>query len=401
MTEHRNLEDSDGSYHGDDSDATTEDLDRPSRPARKVRGLMKPSRDTATRTAPRPMLGMTELEVETVGPAAAERYTAAVTAWLRHDLNVRVLQDVDTVVDDSVAKCLNTLYNKGLPANRGEQLVAGLEFLAPEFGRHGNRKLPRTRRCLRGWRRKIPPRSRRPLAWPIWCGIIWELIRDHHWLMAVYVLMMVVTYMRPSEPLVLLKEDLLPPRPGLSRSWIALVFRQERRERSKVYADDESVDMLNEIAPWFDTIVAALHSGNPKAPVFPFTYPQFLMKWKVAIAKLGISAVPYQARHSGASIDTALRYRTREAVKARGRWKSDASVNRYQSRARLGDVFDKMEPACQEFCQRTERLLEGLFAGTARVEDLPSPVFQPRITSRKKGGTPSSSTRTLQPPPTR
>ena len=57
-----------------------------------------------------------------------------------------------------------------------------------------------------------PARSRRPLALCIWAGLIWEVVRAHSWHMGVYLLWLVVAYMRPSEPLLLTKRDLLQPK---------------------------------------------------------------------------------------------------------------------------------------------------------------------------------------------
>eukprot|EP00959_Pyramimonas_sp_CCMP1952_P036376 761475-Pyramimonas_sp.AAC.1 len=76
---------------------------------------------------------------------------------------------------------------------------------------------------------------------------------------------MLVTYMRPSEPLKLLKEDLLAPARGLSASWICFAFRQERGVASKTYATDESIDLSCKWAPYLSSVAAALRTGGPKA----------------------------------------------------------------------------------------------------------------------------------------
>ena len=70
---------------------------------------------------------------------------------------------------------------QGENLSKGEKLVAGLEHFVPEFGRRGNLHLSRCYRALKGWRRRCPPRSRRPLALSIWSAIIWELCRANYW----------------------------------------------------------------------------------------------------------------------------------------------------------------------------------------------------------------------------
>eukprot|EP00959_Pyramimonas_sp_CCMP1952_P005482 115329-Pyramimonas_sp.AAC.1 len=72
--------------------------------------------------------------------------------------------------------------------------------------------------------------------------------------MAVYTVFMLVTYMRPSEPLKLLKEDLLALAHGLSASWICRAFRQGRGQSSKTYATDESIELSCQWVPFLATV---------------------------------------------------------------------------------------------------------------------------------------------------
>ena len=51
----------------------------------------------------------------------------------------------------------------------------------------------------------------------------------------------------------------------------------------------------------------------------------------LGVPELGLS--PYSLRPSGASNDFLFKRRTAEEIKARGRWKSDTSVNKYLKRA--------------------------------------------------------------------
>ena len=60
-------------------------------------------------------------------------------------------------------------------------------------------KLARSWRVLKGWRKRAPTRSRRPVPRVIWSGVCWEMLRNKKPLMAIHVLMMVVTYCRPGE----------------------------------------------------------------------------------------------------------------------------------------------------------------------------------------------------------
>ena len=106
-----------------------------------------------------------------------------------------------------------------------------------------------------------------------------------------------------------------------------------------------------------------LKNGNPTARLFDFTYSQLLREFRKASRALGVTAVPYQARHSGASLDAALGYRSKAAIKARGRWAKDKSVARYESKAKVVDSPEGINPKTlaymQKFISRLGELLRG------------------------------------------
>ena len=83
--------------------------------------------------------------------------------------------------------------------------------------------------------------------------------------------------------------------------------------------------------------------------------------------------VPYQARHSGASLDAAGAYRTRRELKQQGRWASDSSVRRYEKRARLTAGYNTLPAATRAYLDRCEALLGDLFCGKAAPDVVASP----------------------------
>lgn len=86
-----------------------------------------------------------------------------------------------------------------------------------------------------------------------------------------------------------------------------------------------------------------------------------------------VPAVPYQARHSGASIDAALGLRSRVEIKARGRWKSDRSVARYESKARIAESVDALPKAMLYHLQACHRHLEELLCQRVEARTHPPP----------------------------
>ncbi|CAK0813206.1 unnamed protein product [Prorocentrum cordatum] len=362
----------------DESDATSDTVKVQVRPARRVRVLAAPRVGRARQPVEAKRLqglGLLPLESSAVQWKTETDYYDAVNAWRARARELGEPLGVAAEVDASVARQLQELFDQGENLSKGEKLVAGLEHFLPEFGRHGGLHLSRCYRALKGWRRRCPPRSRRPLAFSIWAAIIWELCRANFWNMGVYTLFMLVTYMRPSEPLKLLQGDLLAPAHGLSASWICFAFRQGRGAASKTCATDESIDLSCRWAPYLTTVVAALRAGDPKAKVFNFKYSSYTRQFKIACKKLGLTAVPYQARHSGASIDAAMKYRTRAEIKSRGRWKAGKSALRYDSKAKIVESVDKLSASLASHVHRCELQLGPLLCGQIDPSAIAPPVI--------------------------
>ena len=339
-----------------ESDATTSSDEGPSGPKRRRTLAGRPSRK--------------ELLVEEFSESAmsflehsavrnGERYEKSLAEWIRwadeQTPPRRLVADAE--VDAAGVDFCNLLFSKGFSANKGEVLLAALMHRAPEFGRYGARKLPRWARALRGWRMRCPPRSRAPHAFAVWSGILWGFCRRAEWLMAVYTAWMLGMYMRPSEALTIRRGDLQKPLVGESSHWQLLLFPETRSDRSKVFAANDSIECCCSWMPWLENTVETLAVGPPKELVFTFTYSQFLKVWKEVREEIGVAVVPYEARHSGASIDAARGHRSRAEIKARGRWAADSSVNRYEKKARLLESFNKLSVAQQEYLLACERQL--------------------------------------------
>ncbi|CAK0901265.1 unnamed protein product [Prorocentrum cordatum] len=373
------LNDEEASNVVEESDATSDAVQVRTRPVRRTRALAAPRLKRARQPVEASRLqglGLLPLESSAAQSKTEIQYHEAVYAWRARAREFGEPLGVAAEVDASVARQLQELFDQGENLSKGEKLVAGLGHFLPEFGRHGGLHLSRCHRALKGWRRRCPPRSRRPLAFSIWAAIIWELCRANFWNMGVYALFMLVTYMRPSEPLKLLKEDLLAPAHGLSASWICFAFRQERGVASKTYATDESIDLSCKWVPYLSSAVAALRVGGPKSKFFNFTHSSYTHQFKIACKKLGLTAAPYQARHSGASIDAAMKYRTRAEIKSRGRWKADKSVLRYDSKAKIVESVDKLTGSLASHVHRCELQLGALLRGQIDPSATAPPAIQ-------------------------
>ena len=152
-------------------------------------------------------------------------------------------------------KYFNQAFLGGRQADFGEKTLASLLDLFPEFGRVGSRKLPRAWRCLKGWRKLPPPRL------PVWAGVVSRLIEAGHALKGARVLLGLCGYLRPHELMQIRPEDLSPPTQSVMGCCSLLVCPQDRRERTKTAAADDSVTLDCNWLAWMDPVRAALASA--------------------------------------------------------------------------------------------------------------------------------------------
>ncbi|CAE7411650.1 unnamed protein product [Symbiodinium sp. KB8] len=258
----------------------------------------------------------------------------------------------DTNLDGSIARYLNSLFWQGEKPYRGEKFLAGWMHRHPQFGRVGDQKLARSWRALKGWRRLCPSGSRKPMPLGLWCALAVELARVGQVRMALFVMVSVSTYCRPSELLALPTSSLIPPSQGILDEWALLVAPQEFRHPTKTGEYDHSVALDSKfLKPWAATFWSALKLQRPTDKLWDFNYSQYLSSFKAACASLKVQLTPYQTRHSGPSIDRAQNNRLLFEVQKRGNWKCHKSVQRYEKAARLGLSYQIK--ACRQACAST------------------------------------------------
>ena len=357
-----------------DSDATSEDAEEG---GRRVAALNRRSRrrsQQALKTAAERDIGNRELlEVITVGPKVERYYRLALEKFVAWADRHKTPLTSDARVDAALTQYMTQLFLEGQQSSEGDKLLAGLLHFAPEWGNFGHRHIPRAWRALRGWRRRCPSRSRRPLQLKVWAMVAWKFAQRQQWAMALYVLLLVTTYMRPGEGLQLRRGDLIPPAPGVLTSWSILVFPQERSASSKTLTKHDSLIVDSPLMKWWEQVMPVLAAGDPEEKVWPFSYGDFVPVFKEVAAEIGLpSLVPYQARHSGASIDIAGRHRSLAEVQRRGRWKTLASVQRYERHAQLGKSESSLSDRQKFVFQFALDNLPGLILGRLSPEQPPT-----------------------------
>eukprot|EP00959_Pyramimonas_sp_CCMP1952_P015016 318008-Pyramimonas_sp.AAC.1 len=105
-------------------------------------------------------------------------------------------------------------------------------------------------------------------------------------------------------------------------------------------------------------IVRALKDRRSPQPLLGLSYPQSLGLFRKAALNIGVDAVPYQGRHSGASLDRAANRHSQEEVQKRGMWAAMRSVKRYEKSGRLNESWECLSDETKAHCVTASRQLE-------------------------------------------
>ena len=98
---------------------------------------------------------------------------------------------------------------------------------------------------------------------------------------------------------------------------------------------------------------------DPLRPVWDFDYPMLLRHMKETCRSLQLGRItPYQARHSGASIDRSSGERSQAEVQRRGGWRQLKNMARYEKSARLGQRAQTHSALLLAYGKQCQRELE-------------------------------------------
>jgi hypothetical protein len=306
------------------------------------------------------------LESQSVTAKTRKTYREALDRFHEFSRRCGLMLRGDETVDAALVQFFTSEYFKGAHPSRGERTLAALMMLEPEFSQMGRRRVPRAWRALRGWKKLTPTVTRKPLPWPFWCGIA-LVLGKHRATMAVFVLMCVSGYFRPSELLSIRRCDLIAPAAGVLRHWSVLLFPEEENRASKTSQFDDSVMMDDERIRFLEPVWLALAKPADLSLMWDFDYHDFLAAFKRAAKELRVPATcPYQMRHSGPSIDLADERRSIAEAQRRGRWAQPRSMTRYERRARLAAEWAKVPEETRRQCEGAAAQLEGAVLGLFR-----------------------------------
>jgi len=233
----------------------------------------------------------------------------------------------------------------------GDQLMNGVTYLFPE----SENCFRRGWRCLKVWHRIHIEGKGGPAAEEVLRVMEDELRVAGFGTEADMMALAVDCYLREQD-MVNLRFDDVSFAKGAA---VLRLGRSSRGESSKTGRDqgvmidsDEIRDMLMKRKEEAE----AHHGADYRTrKVFGISADQYRKQWWWAVARVGLPVgPPHTARHTGASKDAFLGYRTQDQIQKRGRWTSERSVIRY---SRTHDYANTYENVPSDILKKGERLL--------------------------------------------
>ncbi|CAK0910422.1 unnamed protein product [Prorocentrum cordatum] len=277
-----------------------------------------------------------------------------------------------TDVDQLLTHFMNVKYRDGEHSSYGGKPLAGWMAVCPECGKCGNFKLPRAGRALKGWRRLVPGRCRKPCPFPLVAALVVALIHLNELEVGLWVIVAFGFYLGPCECLRIQAEDLIAPVTGVSSHWGLLVAPEERGVATKVGAFDVSLLWDAPYLSFMNGVFQVLRSRPEGQPLWALDYPRVLEAFKRASMLIGADVVPCHMRHSGPSWERLKGVGALQQIQKRGRWASVKSLVRHEKHGRLATQMAEHSAAKQRWLLACERRV-GEYVLGSRVADWPPP----------------------------
>ena len=248
---------------------------------------------------------------------------------------------------------------------QGVLAVNGIVYLYPS----ASREMPQSWRALKGWSIASITSEGQPVAMETLACMedyLRRLGTDEGTQAADCIPLAVDGYLREQDLFQLRVEDVLfQENAEGTRVATLLLGRGERGERCKsgrnqgvVLDEPYSAEIFGKRVREAISAASKNRGRQAKARIFTITADTYRRLWKIAAQAVTGNregaGVPHSARHTGATHDMTLGYRTVEQVMKRGRWKALSSVNRY---AKPHAWYQAMSKQSNEVMERGALLL--------------------------------------------
>ena len=156
------------------------------------------------------------------------------------------------------------------------------------------------------------------------------------------------------------------PMRGITGTWSLLLSPEERKERSKTGEADDSIALDSAWLSFLNPVLEIMKTDGPQdESLWGFDYPLYVKEFRGAARELRLELVPYQARHSGPSIDRSQNLRSHEETRKRGRWRHQKSMVRYEKAARLASTYCQLDAQMRALLELADLHLGAVILGQA------------------------------------
>ena len=171
----------------------------------------------------------------------------------------------EMMMDGMMVEYLNHLFLQGHQSYRADRLIAAVLHYYPEYGRMGAKRLPRTWKAIRGYRKLTPGKSRKAYPLALWCAMAVELKKQQRLRMSVFLMLSISTYARPSELMRARLFSLVRPHSGVTGDWSMLLSPDEQGTQTKTGEFDTSLILDSPyLRGWGDRLFEELKKGHPR-----------------------------------------------------------------------------------------------------------------------------------------
>ena len=186
-------------------------------------------------------------------------------------------------------------------------------------------------------------------------------------------------YLRPGERLNLLRCDMVEPLPKLGDAyghWNIVLGSTDRLQPqpTKTGIYDDAVILDHRELAWMNPLLRRLVQRGPSDEyLWSFDEIEYRREFERAAVKAGLGhlhLVPYSLRHAGPSWDSLVHKVPQREIQRRGRWRSAASVVRYERSARVLSVLRSLQPATLRYLEYCETHLADLVLAVFGKGDL-------------------------------
>jgi len=332
--------------------------------------------------------GLSLLERLAVRSSTARLYRGALKSFVEFCAGRRLDWTTHPGLDEALVQYMDSEFLLGGGGNQGNVLLAAVAHFLGSFHKRTSLLLPRAHRAAVAWARRAPARTRLPLPRRVVFALAGLLIHDGYPRLAICILVMFVSYLRPGEAAKLHGRHLISPSAaaGAGYQFFGLLLHESGQDPGKTGVNDESI--LFDRETWLTPLLHALkQSTAPSAPLWGPEVDQLGKLFAQACRRLSLDRLRphlYSLRHGGASDDMLSQRRQLAEIQRRGRWRTAKSLNRYTKETKLLDELAWIPPGVMELGAFVEDNLEALIGGclpdwlaTGRVPAAVALLFRP------------------------